>query len=392
VTRRATRVAWSLLAAYAVVTATLVGLAAANGTLAFESFGDTVALLLAFTAFMVVGSLIVAHRPGNAVGWVFCAVALLAVTGALGEEWARFAAVTRPGSLPGAVLAAWWASWTWYPTLTLVVVFTPLLFPTGRLLSPRWRLVAWPAAAVSAAITVLAALQRTVELAPGHAVANPFGLPGVENPEASRLGSVLFPLLGPLVVAAFVSLAVRFRRATGDERQQLKWITFACALLPLTFLSDLVPDPVSNLLFAVVVALLPVAAGIAILRHRLYDVDRLINRTLVYGLVTVLLGGTYAVLVLVGGLLSGGLGGRPPSWAVTGATLAVAALFQPARRRVQQVVDRRFNRRRYDAARTVEAFSARLRDQVDLRTLSAELLAVVDQTVEPTRASLWLRS
>jgi hypothetical protein len=254
---------------------------------------------------------------------------------------ARYAAVTRPGSLPGAVLAAWWASWTWYPTLALVVVFTPLLFPTGRLLSPRWRLVAWPAAAVAAAITALAALQQTLELAPGHTVANPFGLAGVENPEDSRLGSVLFPLFGPLVLAAFASLVVRFRRAGKDERQQLKWITFAGALLPLTFLSDLVPDPLSNLLFAVVVALLPAAAGIAILRYRLYDLDRIVSRTVAYGLLTVLLGLGYAAVVLgLGRLLPQG-----SSLAVAAATLAVAAAFQPARRRIQQAVDRRFNRR-----------------------------------------------
>ena len=146
------------------------------------------------------------------------------------------------------------------------------------------------------------------------------------------------------------------------------------------------------MLFAVGISLLPVAAGIAILRYHLYEIDRLINRTLVYGLVTALLGGFYAGLVLLAGQLFGDLGDRPPSWAVAGATLAVAALFQPARHRIQQAVDRRFNRRRYDAARTVEEFSARLRDQVDLSTLSSELLAVVDQTVQPTRASLWLRS
>ena len=136
---------------------------------------------------------------------------------------------------------------------------------------------------------------------------------------------------------------------------------------------------------------IPIGAGIAILKHHLYDIDRLINRTLVYGLLTVLLGAVYAVAVLVLGQLFGGIGAEPPSWAVAGATLAVAALFQPARRRIQNGVDRRFNRRRYDAARIIEAFSARLRDEVDLDTLSAELLTVVDQTVQPTRASVWLR-
>jgi hypothetical protein len=183
----------------------------------------------------------------------------------------------------------------------------------------------------------------------------------------------------------------RFRRSRGDERQQLKWFTFAAALLPLTFLDSLLPNPVSDLFFAAVVACLPVGAGVAILRYRLYDIDRLINRTLVYGLLTALLAGVYGGLVLGLGQLFGRLGARTPSWVVAVATLAVAALFQPARRRIQQVVDRRFNRRRYDAARTVEGFATRLRDQVDLDTLSAELLAVVDQTVQPTAAALWLR-
>jgi hypothetical protein len=138
--------------------------------------------------------------------------------------------------------------------------------------------------------------------------------------------------------------------------------------------------------------MIPAAIGIAILRYHLYDIDRLINRTLVFGLLTALLGAVYASVVLVLGQLFGGLGSEPPSWAVAGATLAVAALFQPARRRIQSAVDRRFNRRRADAAKTIEAFSARLRDEIDLDTLSAELLAVVDQTMQPTQFSLWLRS
>jgi hypothetical protein len=393
VRRRWTWVGWSMLAVFVACVATSLLLAAANDSFRHEeSLGDTVALLLAFSAFMVVGVLVVAHRPGNAVGWIFAVIALLAISGALAEEWAAYAAVTRPGSLPGAVAAAWWAAWTWFPTLALVLVSTPLLFPTGRLLSPRWRLVAWPAVAVTAAIGGLAALQPTIELGrTDRLAANPIGLAAVTSPEHSGVGSVLFSVLGLLVLAAFASMVVRFRRSRGDERQQLKWITFAAALLPLTFLDGLLPDPVGNLFFAAVVACLPVGAGVAILRYRLYDIDRLINRTLVYGLLTALLAGVYAGLVLLLGKLFGDLGDRPPSWAVAAATLAVAALFQPARRRIQQAVDRRFNRRRYDAARTLEGFSARLRDQVDLHTLSAELLAVVDQTVQPTRISLWLR-
>ena len=189
-------------------------------------------------------------------------------------------------------------------------------------------------------------------------------------------------------------MVLRFRRSRGVERQQLKWFTYAATLLILfLLLSDyLFPQSgVVELLYGLVVALVPIAAGVAVLRYRLYDIDRLINRTLVYAALTALLGAVYAAAVLVLGQVFGGVGGNPPSWAVAGATLAVAALFQPARGRTQAVVDRRFNRRKHDAAKTVQAFSTRLRDQIDLDTLSAELLAVVDQTMEPTRVSLWLR-
>jgi hypothetical protein len=189
-------------------------------------------------------------------------------------------------------------------------------------------------------------------------------------------------------------VVLRFRGSQGVERQQLKWFTYAATLLILfLLLSDyLFPQSgVVELLYGLVVALVPIAAGVAVLRYRLYDIDRLINRTLVYGMLTAILGAVYAAAVLVLGQVFGGVGGNPPSWAVAGATLAVAALFQPARGRTQAVVDRRFNRRKHDAAKTVQAFSTRLRDQIDLDTLSAELLAVVDQTMEPTRVSLWLR-
>ena len=201
------------------------------------------------------------------------------------------------------------------------------------------------------------------------------------------------------VLAAIASLVVRFRRARGVERQQLKWVVYAVVVVVLCFiLLFMAPDPillselVADVVFALLTALIPVAMGVAILKYRLYDIDRLISRTLIYGLLTALLGMVYASVVLVLGQLFGGLGTEPPSWVVAAATLAVAALFQPARRRIQSGVDRRFNRRKFDAAKTIEAFSVRLRDEVDLDTLSAELLAVVDHTMQPTLTSLWLRS
>jgi hypothetical protein len=349
--------------------------------------------LLGFAAFMAVGTIIVAHRPGNAVGWIFSAIGLLTAAGVLATEYAARANLGQPGAPPGAVLAAWYGSWWWYPTLALVLVFVPLVFPTGRLLSARWRPVAVAAVVATVGITALSALTPTL-VDEDYTVPNPIGLAWVQDPEETAAGAVLSGLLLVCMVAAGLSLVLRFRRSQGVERQQLKWFTYAGALLILSLLATdyLLPKGADvEVLTGFIVALVPVAAGIAILRYRLYDIDRLINRTLVYGLLTALLGGVYAGTVLALGQVFGSVGGDPPSWAVAGATLAVAALFQPARRRIQQVVDRRFNRRKYNAIKTVEAFSLRLRDEVDLDVLSAELLVVVDQTIQPTRASLWLR-
>jgi hypothetical protein len=193
------------------------------------------------------------------------------------------------------------------------------------------------------------------------------------------------------LLAAGCSIVLRLRRAAGVERQQLKWFAYVGAVGAVLLLAVGFVTPDSVIVIFVWFPALAAAIGIAIFRYRLYDIDRLINRTLVYGLLTALLAGVYAIVVLVLGQLFGGIGANPPSWAVAGATLAVAALFQPARRRIQAVVDRRFNRRKYDATRTIEAFSNRLREEVDLDTLSAELLAVVDRTIQPTMVSLWLR-
>jgi hypothetical protein len=195
------------------------------------------------------------------------------------------------------------------------------------------------------------------------------------------------------VFAAAGSLIARWRRARGVERQQLKWLAYAATMLVVAQIgASLLPRPLFLVVSYTTFLLFPVATGIAVVRYRLYDIDRLINRTLVYALLTALLGGVYAGAVLVLGQVFGGVSSNPPSWAVAGATLTVTGLFQPARRNIQQRVDRRFNRRKYNAATTIEAFSARLREQVDLDTLSVELLAVVDQTMQPAAASLWLRS
>ena len=388
--KRWTWLAWTTLAVYVVSLVVGLILAVANGEFQQDA-ANQVLLLLGFSAFMIVGALVVAHRPGNAIGWLFSASALLAFTGQLADQYGLYGYVTRPGSLPGATLAAWYGSWPWWLVLALTLVFTPLLFPTGRLLSARWRPVAWLAGGTTAVLTALTALQPNLDIDTGQVIANPIGVAAAGNLVKSPVAPALSILMTGLAAVAFGSLVLRFRRARGEERQQLKWFTYAATLVPLALAVDILPAPVGDLIYAIPIVFLPVAAGIAILRYRLYDIDRLINRTLVYGLLTAVLAAVYAGVVLVLVQVSGGIGTNPPSWAVAAATLAAAALFQPARRRIQAAVDRRFNRHKYNTTKTIEAFSTRLREQIDLNSLSTEMLAVVDQTMEPTQASLWLR-
>jgi hypothetical protein len=276
--------------------------------------------------------------------------------------------------------------------LTILVILLPLYFPTGRLLSPRWRPVLW------FGIGFLAFAVAGNALWPGPEPPL-LGLAPVPNPvaylpEAKPLFELFRNLAGLCSLAgiagAIAALVVRFRRSRGIERQQLKWFTYAAALAPVPgFAYELAPS-IFGLLRTLIGPLVPISVGIAILRYRLYEIDRILNRTLVYGLLTVVLGLGYAAGSLVFVLVAGP-GVDPPSWLVAGATLAAAAIFGPARRRIQAAVDRRFNRRRYNAAQTIQAFSTRLRDQIDLDTLATELLAVVDQTMQPTQVSVWLR-
>jgi hypothetical protein len=258
----------------------------------------------------------VAHRPGNAIGWLFSASALLAVTAQLAGQYAFYAYVTRPGSLPGGTLALWYGSWPWFLVLALTLIFTPLLFPTGRLLSPQWRLVAWLTAAVTAALTALASLQPELSLGtvPDQVIANPIGIAALGNLLRDPVVAGLIVVLAALAAAGFGSLVLRFRRSRGEERQQLKWFTYAGALLPLSVIGDALPAPVGDLATALPIVFLPIATGIAILRHRLYDIDRLINRTLVYGLLTAALAGVYAAMVLLLGQAFGAVGRGTPSW------------------------------------------------------------------------------
>jgi hypothetical protein len=338
--------------------------------------------------FATVGALIATRHRSNPIGWLLCGFGLVVAVLLVGNQYSRYALVTAPGSLPGGDWAAWLAVWPVELT-ALVLILVLLLFPDGRPLSPRWRPLVWLAVTlgmISAATSALSGVNF-----PDNAPFAQHPLQLLDADTARIVYDTCAALFLGVQLVAVCSILVRLRRARRDERQQLKWFTYVGAVGAVLLLawSFVRPDPV--IVALVWLPALAATIGIAIFRYRLYDIDRLINRTLVYGLLTALLGAVYAGLVLVLGQLFGGVGGDPPSWVVAGATLAVAALFQPARRRVQQVVDRRFNRRRYDAAKTVEAFSVRLRDQVDLDTLSTELLAVIDKTVEPTKVSLWLQ-
>jgi hypothetical protein len=344
-----------------------------------------------------IGAVIVARRPRNRIGWLCCAVGFLVGPAFFGQDYAWYALVHQPGSLPGGLAMGWLGSWPWFIALVLILVFLPLTFPNGQLVSPRWRPVAWAAAAWLALIWVGAAFSPGPLEGTGiPTVPNPLGIQGAEA-AFTLLEATLAPGVGLLMLLSVASMVARFRRARGAERQQLKWFTYAAVLSVLLFLvfaltglDTRTPSPLGYVIAALWLMAIPVAIGVALLRYHLFDIDRLINRTLVYGLVTAMLGLVYVGGVVVFSQVLNPAGGDT-ELAVAASTLVVAALFQPLRRRFQAAVDRRFNRQRYDAAQTVEAFSARLREEIDLDTLSAELLAVVDQTVQPTHASLWLR-
>jgi MFS family permease len=378
------RVAWTIL--FVTVGLGVLGLGllpAQEWQLTMDFVGQVAGNGLLTVACSAVGVLIISRRPGNVIGWIYALVALAMALGGVAGGYAE-------RSLPGFRWVALLPDLLWLVTVPVGVMLLMLLFPTGQLPSSRWRPVVW----VTIGATVVAVVGTA--LTPGPVeyypdLQNPLGVAGA-GPVLDVIVGVGFVVMVAGVFAAAGSLIVRWRRARGVERQQLKWLAYAAGLLVVAQLSaSMLPRPLFLVVSYTAALLFPVATGIAVVRYRLYDIDRLINRTLVYGLLTATLGLAYAGVVLVLGQLFGGIGDRPPSWAVAGATLAVAALVQPARRRIQAIVDRQFNRRRYDAVRTVEAFSARLRDQVDLDTLTAELLSVVEQTMQPSTASLWLR-
>ena len=352
---------------------------------------DGVAIFIAYTlfilAFATVGALVASRRPRNPLGWILLAAGLSYVLGGTIEQ------AVEDGVTGGLdTLLAWIGTWIWIAGIAPVATFGLLLFPDGRLPSPRWRPVARLAAGALAAVVI------GLALTPGRlantAIENPVGLEAA--PWLPRgLGTAGAVALIAALAGSIASLRARYRAAGADERMQLKWLLYAAALVGANVavsvpVEMLVGDSVANVTNAITTmttAAVPVAMGIAILRHRLYDVDVVINRTLVYGALTATLAAGYLGGVLLAQLVIGAESGL----AVAISTLAVAALFRPARARIQEAVDRRFYRRRYDAARTLEAFGARLRDEVELDLVAADLRAVARDTVQPTHVSLWLR-
>ncbi|MFL6057525.1 MAG: hypothetical protein ACJ732_01290 [Rubrobacteraceae bacterium] len=413
-TRTATWLAWALagltltMFGASVVLFVLARSAHVPGSWKSSTVGDVV-LFMSYTVFPVVGALIASRRPRNPIGWICLADGLLWALIVVGEEYSAYG-VAIPGSVPFPVtINALLYAWLWVPAVGLLGVYLLLLFPDGRLPSRRWRPLAWIAGAVIVVLSLVTLLTPGPLEGLGGA-RNPFGLEG--HPWVVAAGWVFLPLLPLCMLASALSLVLRYRRSRGEVRQQIKWIVFAASLMGLLYLAvmgagtlswiispeapgDLGTQTLWGAILENVVLLsfagVPVALGFAVLKYRLYDIDIFINRALVYGLLTATLAGVYLGGVIFLQYLFRALTGQESQLAIVASTLAIAALFIPLRRRVQRFVDRRFYRRKYDAAKTLASFNARLRDETDLDTLVDDVVGVVSQAMQPEHASLWLR-
>jgi hypothetical protein len=360
---------------------------------------EGVLLIAGFGAFAVVGALLVAKRPTNLIGWIMAAVALVVGLGLVGDAYAAYVVTTRGQPDLLAVVGAWTQGWYWYLLLSLALIYLPLLFPDGRLPSQRWLPIAVIAGIGTLGMVVLGMLTDTLRgTIIRYKIDNPIGIEGLAPVEKLPAFSVLSVLiLGIGTIGAAASVVVRFRRARGIERQQIEWFLYAAALLllfPVAVLgSDFLPEIISSVVLGLPLVALPMAIGIAVLRYRLYDIDVVINRTLVYGALTAMLALVYFGGVTATQTIFRTLTGQEqqPQLTIVVSTLVIAALFNPLRRRIQSFIDRRFYRRKYDAAKTLEAFSARLRDETDLDALRDDLVGVVRETMQPAHVSLWLR-
>jgi hypothetical protein len=365
-----------------------------------DVYGPWVQETVVAVTFPALGLLILSRRPQHPIGWLFCGAGLAAALDHFFGEYAIYALQSQPNSLPAGEVSAWIVSWLWVP-FNALLVYVALLFPDGRPPSKRWRLVAWLVGiAVVVGATVAALLP--VPVCNVCSIENPLGIEGLES-----VSDLVDPLIeafwyGVLGLVAVASLFLRYRRAGGMERQQIKWLAYAASLVVLgtTLAYGVYGATGSRWTWHVGITLLaiglvgtPIAVSIAISRYRLYEIDTLINRTLVYGALTAALALLYLGGVATTQAIFRALTGQEeqPQLAIVVSTLVIAALFTPLRRRIQGFIDRRFYRRKYDARKTLEAFSAKLRDETDLDALSGDLVGVVRETMQPTHVSLWLR-
>ena len=393
--RAASRLAWALWAitvALTALSALLVVLSLSHpNTPVFEWwFGNTFVVIDA-----TVGAIVASRRPENPVGWLLCLSGVAVGASTFISQYAIYALLARPHALPAGEASAWIASWS-LPIIIGLQVSYLILFPTGRLPSRRWTPAAWLMLAMLGVAVVSSAFASDPYMGSLGPIRNPLAIDGFSE-VYKAVSSTMFPLL---YVVAAASLFVRLRHATGVERQQLKWLAYAAAGFALgvilVLLSGAMDAPAwfgraANAVFLVTSEGIIVAIGIAIIRYKLYDIDLLINRTLVYGTLTATLVALYfgGIVVLQSAFVL--LTGERSTLAVVASTLLIAALFNPLRRRIQRFIDRRFYRRKYDAAKTLATFNSRLREETDLDSLSEEVLGVVSETMQPAHASLWLR-
>jgi hypothetical protein len=384
--RTVSRVAWALCATVVFLGVCVTVLEALNDHAAVQ---DVIAAGGAVMS-AVVGGVVASRRPRNPVGWFFLGSSMSLTLAEFTSEYALYGLRTESGSLPFARAMAWPQTWLWVPGVALSLIFLPLYFPNGRLLSHRWRWVVWIAAVFCAYSAVVSAFLSD-EADSEAGIANPL-LVAAPGPVVRVIEGSVQVLLISVVLVAAASLVVRFWRSRGEERQQMKWLTYVAALMPvLIVLTNWFPA--ADYAAGVVFASVPVVVGVAVLKYRLYDVDLIINRTLVYGALSVMLVLVYLAGVATTQMVFRFLTGQEQQsqLAVVASTLVIAALFNPLRRRIQAFIDRRFYRGKYDAAKALGAFSEKLRNETDLDRLGEELILVVRGSMQPEHASLWIR-
>ena len=398
--RRAAWLAWSLAAlSVALLVGGIVLSRAASSTAPDLPFGgetndaSVVANLVTLLTFSVVGAIIASRHPRNTIGWLFCSVGVTIGLNSFAGDYAEYWLAGGTSMKSVAETAAWFSSWAWILLTYVPTTFVLLLFPDGRPPSPRWRPVAW-GAALGIAGSVAGYALEAGPLEDFPQIANPYG---VDSPIVGMVGVAGSIVAAGSLVASAVSLIVRMRHARSEQRQQIKWLAYGGTVVVGTIcvggLINLWNVPVSIVVSNVALLGLPVFTGIAIVKHHLYDIDLLINRTLVYGSLTTMLVAVYVGGIVLSQRVFVGLTGHEelPQLAIVASTLMIAALFAPLRRRIQAIIDRRFYRRKYDAAKMLSAFNARLRDETDLGTLSDDLVGVVKETMQPEHVTLWLR-